>query len=69
MHDHAEFLSVSVVSARQCSVCGSLVATGDGQTDHQLFHDRIAELQLQPPTPTPTPTPKSSKKGKKGKKS
>ena len=65
MHDHAEFLSVSVVSARQCSVCGSLVATGDGQTDHQLFHDRIAELQLQPPTPTP----KSSKKGKKGKKS
>ena len=41
-HDHQEFGSASLVSARLCLGCGSYVA-GTHLVAHQHFHDRIQE--------------------------
>lgn len=41
-HDHIDYASASLVSARLCLSCGSYVA-GSHLVKHQRFHDRVQE--------------------------
>lgn len=44
-HDHVDFLTASLVSARVCSGCGAYVSGGDIEK-HQSFHDRLKALEI-----------------------
>ena len=41
-HDHVDFVSTSLISARLCLGCGAFVA-GSHLRDHQVFHDQLRE--------------------------
>lgn len=62
-HDHVEYATASMVSARVCNRCGAYVlGDPDNRELHQEFHDRIAALEATAPAPNPKSKKAKSKK-------